>query len=252
MSFFESTSTSSPSRQSKFKEVYNRMHGKGSPLKEKLREQCMNRIKEERDDLLKQARKGNSFHDKIKKMVDSEYQSIIQGSSSSPPSSQSNTNPTNAAPVFPTSDFFEDNLTTDEYVDVMRMLEQEILDELAKEEEAKIRQYYEETRLYEDKLLQTTINSHFPNTIHNNHTSFPILESTKGEVVVPCPVCKNHRLLKAGRSIICACGIRIDLHDENIGLEYLQKCLSECWTLHSQTCPHEPLFDVQNKRKVSL
>lgn len=118
-------------------------------------------------------------------MVDSEYQSIIQGTSPSPPSSQSNNtnntpnnnNNNNKPPVFPTSDFFEDNLTPDEYIDVMRMLEQEIMDELAKEEEAKIRQYYEETKSYEERLVQTTINSHFANT--HSPSSSSSLDSTK-------------------------------------------------------------------------
>jgi len=123
----------------------------------------------------------------------------------------------------------------EEYVDMMRMLELELMDEL-KHQEAEILAQYASVTQFDDAELQETIAR---------------CSDEAGNNLVPCPVCMKHSLLQNGHYIFCACGFRLDLKDPGITLAVVQEQLYDRYASHSKVCSATPKFEVQNQFGIS-
>eukprot|EP00026_Physarum_polycephalum_P015037 Phypoly_transcript_15622.p1 GENE.Phypoly_transcript_15622~~Phypoly_transcript_15622.p1 ORF type:complete len:228 (+),score=35.39 Phypoly_transcript_15622:100-684(+) len=123
----------------------------------------------------------------------------------------------------------------EEYIDVMRMLEQELMDEL-RQQEAEMLAQYESVRQFDEAELQDSLARYAEDA---------------GNTFVPCPICMKHGLLQNNHVIFCACGFRLDLKDPGITLGVVQQQLSDRYANHGKTCSATPTFEVQNQYGIS-
>lgn len=131
--------------------------------------------------------------------------------------------------VFPTGTPPPAELSGDEYLQIVHFIEQSLYADLRREEEMLcLVQPYEE---FEHAHLTAATEAFYDPPLN----------------FVLCPVCRQHKLLENKGVIFCACGLRLDVKSDTVGLKYLHERLTELLREHSAVCSGEPGFAVQER-----
>lgn len=128
------------SPRSSHKQHYNEMRnptGNLSLLKSTLKQRCLTRMKDARGDALKKAREDGSLASRVRNLMEAELNTIHN-----------------------LYDKDEPVTVGDDYINVMRMLEQEIMDELRTQEDVLLKEY-EEVRKFEEEELNAALESYY-------------------------------------------------------------------------------------------
>ncbi|KAG6544125.1 hypothetical protein Mapa_014437 [Marchantia paleacea] len=127
-------------------------------------------------------------------------------------------------------------LGDEEYEALMLAMEHALYEDLHSERvgrEAAILEEYEATHALEDESLAAVV-EHWQ-------------EHEEGGLL--CPLCRTRRLQKSNRVIYCGCGsFRIDTKHDQVGLEYLQRRLAEVLQEHiDSSCRGQATFSIQHR-----
>jgi len=106
-------------------------------------------------------------------------------------------------------------LTFEEYHDMISFLENEIQQDLLREEQALLQQY-EDAQAFEDAAVRAAAENYLTGSVSS----------------IVCPVCKKNPLFENKTVIFCACGLRLNLKNDQSGLDFLRRQLSDCLQMH--------------------
>eukprot|EP01114_Cavostelium_apophysatum_P003959 TRINITY_DN14091_c0_g1_i1.p1 TRINITY_DN14091_c0_g1~~TRINITY_DN14091_c0_g1_i1.p1 ORF type:complete len:236 (+),score=23.35 TRINITY_DN14091_c0_g1_i1:108-815(+) len=206
------------------KELYKETFKKGSPYwKEKFKEKCLSKAKEQKNLQLQRLRQiggpqmTGSINVNLPEIITEQWNSF-QGDSGT------------SKPMSGTSDGFQnflDQLSSEDYVDIMHFLEEELQKDLVKEEQA-ILNKYEEMNNFENAALQAAIEGYY----------------SSSSTIVICPICRKNQLLQNKGIIFCSCGLRLNVKND-ISLANLQTLLIDSYQAHGGTCSFEPNFVME-------
>lgn len=223
--------------------------------KEKLKEVCMQRVRQERYQLLWKIRNGgqppsmSTVHNS-KEVVASAFGCIVadelnkvkqtslngQGPHVDRPNDEASGEcdmlwqyDTMALPL-------PAELADEDYEELMLVMERALYDDLQAElqiQEVKLLEEYEASRAIEDESLSE------------------LFEHWQGlqEGGVLCPLCKARRLQQNKQVITCGCGkFRLDTQDDQVGLEFLQQRLADVHQEHRDSgCHAQPSFSLEDR-----
>ncbi|XP_078618958.1 RPA-interacting protein B-like [Branchiostoma floridae x Branchiostoma japonicum] len=190
-----------------------------SPWRDSFRKRCLDRLKSSRAKIVNRFRVGLGEEagaqvgesDVVREVMEEEWKRLVQEDSVTPSNS-------------PVSAGTEDDL------DSILALMEDIKQELLKEEHSILAQLDAEMRFEEEAML-ATVDHH-----HGNDDD-----------VVTCPVCMMNPLLQNKNVIFCQCGVRINTEQDCIGLHHVKQRLTECVTEHSERCAAQPGFTVADQ-----
>jgi hypothetical protein len=173
------------------KASYKQTFSKDSPLwKEKLKETCLQRVRQQKTVILSKIRNGNSnAPNTMTQFIDSiNIGNIIN---TELPISMENPGPNIA---FQDSDF--EQFSGEDYQDLMVYLEQQLLEDLKKEEQAIVHELdlaqAEEYQKFDEEYINAQLTAY---------------EASRN---IPCPICKTRAVNLNKGVFFCGCGFRLD------------------------------------------
>lgn len=125
------------------------------------------------------------------------------------------------------------DLSEEEHAEMMAQLEVDLLHDLEQEEEALV-------AVAEAQALEAEASAQ-----HDVEGYYQDVSGQRNGAVL-CPVCKHDDLHFAEAQIGCPCGIRINTETDYVHPDYVQQQLADALAQHSQCCPSQPFFCVQN------
>ncbi|GFT51973.1 RPA-interacting protein A [Nephila pilipes] len=123
----------------------------------------------------------------------------------------------------PLSDIFQNNIDEledseiNEFISIMGEIQKELLEEE--------RNYLEEYAAYEERNLNLE------------------MDWLKQDEVI-CPICQKNPMHQIHSVIFCTCGVRIDVQQDGLTLQYLKTSLHKGLEDHEQTCLVTPNFSL--------
>jgi hypothetical protein len=141
-----------------------------------------------------------------------------------------------------------DATNRDEELDLWKILEQDLLEEIRLEQEMLQQQYEEQYANYHNEAMMYDISSfNEPVASNNNNCSSSSSSSSNNNTRHPhgvlCPVCQVRNLMQNGRIFFCGCGMRIDTQHDNISMDYVGDALRKHVNAHiNKRCQGTPKF----------
>eukprot|EP00193_Tetraselmis_chui_P000383 CAMPEP_0177764772 /NCGR_PEP_ID=MMETSP0491_2-20121128/7597_1 /TAXON_ID=63592 /ORGANISM="Tetraselmis chuii, Strain PLY429" /LENGTH=204 /DNA_ID=CAMNT_0019280997 /DNA_START=284 /DNA_END=899 /DNA_ORIENTATION=+ len=186
------------------------LSSKKQAWKHRLREDCVRRVKEQRETILLQIRQPNLPQEEQAAAVRSALNGIISANSAAGRSSSTTGDASTS-----------DELSQEEYVNLMSVLEAELLmeeDMLARESQQAALAAFE---------AACGLESYADNLLAQQHSEEQQLLASTGEEAVLCPVCEQAYLIqtahgRAGGIVACrnqACQLRLDCAAEGLTLD---------------------------------
>lgn len=131
-------------------------------------------------------------------------------------------------------DILKDELSQEENYDddfdtIVKVMEEIRLELMIQEREILLQ--HDRLKEMEDKELNCAIMD------HENQTNDKVL----------CPVCSYHYLEQLENVIGCKCGVRIDIGQDNITLDYVGLQLRVGTTVHADKCRCKPVFGMMHE-----
>jgi len=154
-------------------------------------------------------------------------------------------------------DFFEEGAQSE--ADLLRALENEILEELKREEAIILAEFTDIAAFEEEALIsavqgyEASISRPPPSSSSSSSpSSFSSGSSSPFTPKLLCPSCRMQFLHINKGVIFCGCGLRVDMKYE-CSLDYIQKELEEAKHEHRTVtgCAQDPLFTVYNLGGIS-
>lgn len=209
-----------------------------SNWKDKLRQNCLRRIREERSHLLWKIRSNQRPSPDKKEIVESAFRDIF--SDELQKIKQSPLADCQEMSVSKTDDLLweydglhADNSIEIESEDVLIEMERLLYEELREEMIRRELEVYEE----DDDYLARAVFEHMQ--LDNNQ----VVKNDK----VWCPICKQGELREAYHLIYCSsCGLRLDLENDKVNLDFLKERLGEVHREHLERgCKAAPRFCME-------
>lgn len=204
-----------------------------SAKRQKVMEACLRKVKANRHSLVSSMRAGGltpaSFRSEIGKLVNYEWSTMENGAGVAPNSAMHVVDPDYQG-------LRQEELEEAEYAETIIALEQAFLEDIRREEQSLVDQYFEEVRRFEEEQIQDAIDRYVP--------------EEEGEEAVWCPICRRGQLKQSHRIIFCShqpCGLRLDTKQDEVNLSYVRHRLGETITQHSQRCGAGPGFALRQE-----
>lgn len=119
-------------------------------------------------------------------------------------------------------------LDSEEYASLILEMEQALYEDARRDleaREASMLEEYEKTEALEDQMVDSLLR-----------------HSAAEESGVLCPMCRRGALQQEQQIIFCCCGFRLDTLNDQIGLMFLKNRLAELWQKHADLCKEFPSF----------
>jgi len=189
------------------------MHsGSRASIRDKLRQECINRVKKDRMNLMSRLRTTTSAdpsgHERM--MVFQGFaKDVIAGVQVGDGDSHMSLAETVGG--------------DDDFLDFMRRLEEDLVAEMMQQEEEIVRQHLEQQQ-------------------QEDHALFQAIESNE----VICPVCMRAPVFKNANVFFCSCGMRLSLASDQLSLEQLRSSITTVFSEHGKHCHATPGTAVQS------
>lgn len=210
--------------------------------KEKLRENCLQRVEKNRSQILWKIRLGRealpvsqeetklAFSDILVDEIDR----LKQRSNSKAPLARNN--PDAMLWEYEPSEL----LPNDDYEELMIAMQNILYEDLRTENQRRdslLLEDFEKSCEQEDRALSTMLEQ---------------LQTSEGEGVI-CPICKAGKLQQNQHLIFCSCGhLRLDIQHEKVNLEFLRERLDELLQQHHDTgCKGQPVFCTDHRFSIT-
>jgi len=183
--------------------------------RERIREACMKRIRKSREKILERCRKGIGRKAALRDVIRNELERVE-----------------------PMSEDEEEEVEKEEEdreIDFLMMLERDLYNDL-REQEAKFIEELERTELEQLNLdvLEFTSSAG---------------DKADSEDYVLCPLCCKHSLDMKGSTVLCRCGLRLDIGNDGLTLVDLKRNLASVFDDHlKRGCDlKQPTFELQRR-----